>query len=61
MRFLISWTWKDVSIILRFKLDEFGKDTKDFDLKIIDYEIKEASKLAETIKKDYIFLRYYLT
>lgn len=49
-----------MSLILRFKLDESGEEISHFDLKIIDYEIKEASKLAETIKKDEIFLRYYL-
>jgi hypothetical protein len=40
MRFLISWTWKDVSLILRFKLDAEGKEIMSFDLRIIDYEIK---------------------
>jgi len=56
IRFLISWTWKDVSLIIRLKLSSTGEEISQFDLKIIDYELKEAAKLSETIKKDERFL-----
>jgi hypothetical protein len=49
---LISWSWKDISIILRFKVDASGENIIEYDVKIIDYELKETSKLVETIKKD---------
>jgi hypothetical protein len=42
-KFLISWSWRDVSLIIRFKINH--QKITEMDIKIIDYELKEASKL----------------
>lgn len=45
-----------MSLIVRLKLSSNEEEISEFDLKIIDYELKEAAKLANTIKKDEKFL-----
>jgi hypothetical protein len=57
-KFLISWSWRDVSLIIRFKINH--QKITEMDIKIIDYELKEASKLKETVSKDEKFLLNYL-
>ena len=57
-KFLISWSWRDVSLIIRFKINH--QKITEMDIKIIDYELKEASKLKETVSKDEKFLVNYL-
>ena len=60
IRFLVSWSWRDVSVIIRFNLDPIEGLPVDVDIKVIDYELKEAGKLRSTPKKDAKFLRNYL-
>ena len=60
LRFLVSWSWRDISIIMRIKLDKERKNIEDSEVRVIDYELKEASKLKETILKDEKFLVNYL-
>ena len=45
----MSWSWRDVSLMLRVKIDSQSKGIEKMDLKIIDYELKDATKLSETI------------
>ena len=46
--------------MFRVKFDNEHKNIEKVDLKIIDYELKDATKLTETIEKDAQFLENYL-
>ena len=59
LRFLMSWSWRDVSLMLRLKLSGQGEVERG-ELSVIDYELKEGSKLRSTIEKDAKFLLSYL-
>jgi hypothetical protein len=58
LKFLISWSWRDVSLIIRLRTNQ--QKVTEIDCKIIDYELKEASKLKKTLCKDETFLLNYL-
>lgn len=57
---MVSWSWRDVSLIVRLKLDKEKRTIEKSEVKIIDYELKEAKKMKETIDKDGQYLLNYL-
>ena len=58
-KFLISLSWRDVSLIIRLKLNE-EMVIENSDMWVIDYDLKPMRKVKENIEKDKDLLKSFL-